>query len=618
MRSNNNRAIRLTILAVCFGVLYTGLVCRLVVVQVIDHEDWLRKARARYMATEPLEGPRGKILDRNGELLARNQTVYSLVVDMRQITEIGVTSNGIAKRDAVKPSEVRRKYNRSQLADMYREYVVQMLSKPLRCEKWDLARRLSEGKGEVVLARGIEEDFYRELSTAMRGARIGGIHLRKGEKRYYPSPWTLSHVIGYVNADGHGMEGIEKTFDERMHGEKGERKIERSGDRSEIHAFRGEEMPPRPGANVHLTIDMSLQAEAERVVDRIAADLKAKRVCTIWMRPSTGEILALANRPHFDLSSREGSRSNVAVSEIYEPGSTFKVVGAAAAIDSGVVDITTRIDCESSGVYTEDGLRVTDDSPHGWMSVSDVLAKSSNIGMVKMIRQMNQEDFMGYVERFGFGGRTGIELSGESGGMLHRKDRNRATVPSMSYGYAIGVTPLQMVTAVSAIANEGRLMKPMIVSGLSDETGKIVTSFEPTMVRQVVSPQAAGKVRDAMVKVVSPGGTGEKGKVDGFQVAGKTGTARKVADDGRGYEAGHYVVSFVGFFPADKPELVGLVVVGDPQGTGVRLYGGTIAAPAFAEIGNAAVRSLALTPTETPKLAATPVDEAVKGGRATR
>ena len=608
MRSPN-RVGRLTVLIVGIGVLFTGLACRLVVVQVLDHEVWLRKARARYTGTETLEGPRGKIVDRNGDLLARNQTVYNLVIDMKQITEVGITSAGIGRKEGLKAAEVRKKYTREQLSDMYRDYLVESLSDPLRFPKWDLAKRLGETRGELILARGIEEDFYRELTSLFSSSRIGGVHLRKGEKRFYPSPYTLSHVIGFVNAEGRGMEGIEKTFDAEMTGAKGERKVERTGSRGEIHAFRGEELPPNPGKNVHLTIDMGLQAEAERVIDKIVAEHQPKRVCTIWMRPSTGEILALANRPHFDLSTREGERANVAVSEIYEPGSTFKVVGAAAVMDSGMVDLNTRIDCETNGVYDDGGIHITDDSPHGWLPFGDVLAKSSNIGMFKAVRQMKPEDFLGYIERFGFGTKTGVLLSGESSGVFHQEDLNITSVPSMSYGYAIGVTPLQMITAVAAIANGGSLMRPMIVKSLSDETGKTVKTFEPEVVRQVIKPQTAVRVRDAMMRVVSPGGTGAKGAVDGFHVAGKTGTARRVSDDGSHYEAGHYVVSFVGFFPAENPELVGLVVVGDPKGNGVKLYGGTIAAPAFAEIGKAAVRTLAMTPTEPTQLAETVAEE---------
>lgn len=592
------KGVRRRLLVVCGAMAcgLSGLSARLVWLQVVRHENYAEEASLHYSHREELPASRGSIVDRHGDLLARNQTVYSIVADCQHLRDFGITCVALGRQEQLGPRIIKQKYEPEEIVDRYLSLVVGHLARPLRMPEGELRRKLnSKESGEIVLAREIEEDEAQEFADLMAEHRIGGVYLRRGERRYYPSPLSLTHVIGYVDKDGVGKEGVEKVFDREMRGEPGYRYVERDRRQREIHAFRGDEKEPKDGNGIRLTIDMGLQVKVEEILDQVWEQYRPEKVTSIWMNPRTGEVLALANRPHFDLSTRQGSLRNVAVSDFYEPGSTFKIVAASAAFDRGVVTPQTEIFCHN-GLYDEEGLKLKDHHPYGTLTAERVLAKSSNIGIYKMARQLNRAPFFEYIRGFGFGQATGIEVTAETGGMVHPVDDwNQSSFSSIAMGYAVGVTPIQMATAYCAVANGGELVQPHVLKSIEDSRGRTLWTHRRAVVRRVMGEETSRMMREALAKVTQEGGTGTHAAMAGYDVAGKTGTAKKNFP-GRGYIEGRYVVSFAGFLPADDPQLVGLVVVDDPKAEGVTLYGGTIAAPIWARIANQAVRICGIAP----------------------
>jgi cell division protein FtsI (penicillin-binding protein 3)/stage V sporulation protein D (sporulation-specific penicillin-binding protein) len=320
------------------------------------------------------------------------------------------------------------------------------------------------------------------------------------------------------------------------------------------------------------------------------------------MRPQTGEILAMANRPAFDINQRSEAQpeemKNRAITDMMEPGSTFKIVTAAAALNEHKVQPDTTIFCEN-GLWNYGGSALHDHKPFADLSVQDILVKSSNIGAAKLALGVGDQKFYEYIRRFGFGERTGIELPGEISGLIRPPQGwSKISITRIPMGHEVGVTPLQMTTAMAAIANGGKLMTPRIVKSITTADGKTVSTFSPTVLRQVVSPQTARQIGNALRGVVSDRGTAAAAAVPGFVIAGKTGTAQRVDPKG-GYETGRYVVSFSGYLPADHPEFVGLVVLDDAQTSKPELnYGGLVAGPIFSRIAEKAARYLDLEPHE--------------------
>lgn len=592
------------------AILFCALSARLVYIELRHGEELEERARAHYEYKEELPAERGRIFDRNGELLARNQTVYKLVVDCHHLRDQGLATIGLGRREEVSPQTIRKRYLPEEILSRYREYVAESMAVPLRMPKQELARRLREKEvGEIVLARDIEDDFARQLESTLDEKRLGGLYLRRGERRFYPSPLSLTQVIGYVNADGEGESGVEKTFDEEMTGRPGYRYCERDNRRREILAYRGIQVDPVPGKDVHLTIDMALQTAVERELDRVIDEFRPEKVTAIWLNPENGEILAMASRPHFDLSDRRGIRGmkpvrrNIAISDLYQPGSTFKIVGYGGAFDRGVASPSTEVDCHM-GHYDIDGFVLKDHHDYGVLTARMAFAKSSNIGAYLLTRPLNKHVFHHYMHQFGFGQPTGIELTAEAGGRVYPvSEWSRTSFSSQVMGYEVAVTPLQMAVAGSVIANGGVLRPPTILGGLEDRAsnGEGFVKAESRAVRRVISEKAANQVRGCMVESVGEHGTGSKGAVPGYTVAGKTGTARKHVEN-VGYVSGRYIVSFMGFLPAENPRILGLVVIDDPQVDGSAVYGGSVAAPIFAAIAEDAVKVLDIEPDRPEEL----------------
>jgi cell division protein FtsI/penicillin-binding protein 2 len=433
--------------------------------------------------------------------------------------------------------------------------------------------------------------------------------------RSYPNGTMLCHVLGFVNEEGQGVEGIEASMNQALQGEDGYRFIERDRTDHELVPYRGETKAPRDGRTVRLTIDMSLQAIVESELDAAVHQFKPKKATIIMMNPKTGDLMAMANRPNFDPNPARDAhgkptksavpdtpkekreflerRKNIAITDQVEPGSTFKIVAASAALSEGIVRPDTEIFCEN-GHWS--WCKLGDHHPYGSLTVQDILVKSSNIGAAKLGIQLGDQRFYEYVRKFGFGEKTSVNLPGEiRGQVLLPYNWDKLTITRMPMGQSIAATPLQITNAMCTIANGGTLMFPQIVREIIHEGGS--TTYPPREMRRVVSKKATEAVREALIRVVSPKGTAALGRVAGFKVAGKTGTAQKRDEHGK-MAHDEYVVSFVGFLPAEDPAFVILVLLDEAQTKPNENYGGLVAAPIFSRVAEKAARYLNLQPTE--------------------
>jgi cell division protein FtsI (penicillin-binding protein 3) len=358
----------------------------------------------------------------------------------------------------------------------------------------------------------------------------------------------------------------------------------------------------RNGYQVHLTIDLNIQNIVENELDAAMKEFRPKKATIILMRPQTGEVLAMANRPNFDLNNKSEAKpeemKNRAIIDEMEPGSTFKIVSVAAALEEHKVQPDTWIFCEN-GVFSYGGSKLHDHRPFGDLTVLDVLVKSSNIGAAKLAMNVGDQKFYEFMRRFGFGERTGIELPGEIPGSI-KSPRNwtKISITRMPMGHEVSVTALQMTTAMCAIANGGKLMMPHLVKSITTEKGEVISAPAPIEVRQVISSKTAQQIGTALRGVVSDRGTAAVAAVPGFVIAGKTGTAEKIDPVTHHYERDHFVVSFAGYLPADHPEFVGLVVLDDAQTTPEKNYGGQVAGPIFSRIAEQVARYMDLRPEE--------------------
>jgi cell division protein FtsI (penicillin-binding protein 3)/stage V sporulation protein D (sporulation-specific penicillin-binding protein) len=525
----------------------------------------------------PIYAKRGTITDLNGELLAQNEPIHTVVADGSLISDKSVLAH--------------------------------LLAGPLGMDEARLTEKLStqrESKTEnkkvpsqyIVLKTKVPESVAAEIRKGLVEQKLRGIRFEPDSERVYPNGQMLCHVVGYVNSDNSGVEGVERNLEEYLRGHDGYRYIERDRTGRELVPYRGQERAPRDGHHVRLTIDMAIQQIVESELDAAVKQYRPKMATCILMRPQTGEILALANRPNFDLNSIEQSsmeaRRNRAITDMVEPGSTFKIVTTAAALTQKLVRSDSYVFCEN-GAFNWGGRVLHDHRGYGDLNIRDILVHSSNIGVAKLGIQLGEQRLYEAIRKFGFGERTGINLPGEISGIVHPPHRwSKVSITRVPMGHEVGATPLQVVTAMAAIANGGTLMMPQIVHSILDSEGNTVQSFQKAEVRRVASVEALKTVREALVEVVSKKGTAALAHVPGYAVAGKTGTAQKVGANGK-YES-KYVVSFAGFMPAESPEFVGLVMLDEAQTPHGQNYGGLVAAPIFSRIGERTARYLNLTP----------------------
>ena len=567
---NPNSRSRCALVCCVFIVLFSAFSFRLIYLQVIKHDEYAGLAAEKHVYKQTIYAERGTILDANNEVLAHNVPVETVVGDATHLNN--------------------------------REAIVDLVGSELGIPTRQLAEKLNSERRYIVIKREVPESLATALRAKLLARNLRGIYFENDATRIYPNGSMLCHVIGFTDFEHRGIQGVEASMEEYLHGQDGYRYVEHNRVGQEIVPYRGQERAPRNGYQVHLTVDLNLQNIVENEIDAAMDEYRPKKATIILMRPQTGEILAMANRPKFDLNLRSEAKpeemKNRAIIDMMEPGSTFKIVAAAAALNEHKLRPDSTIFCEN-GLWNFGGSALHDHRAFSYLSVRDILIKSSNIGAAKLALSVGEQKFYEYIRRFGFGERTGIELPGEINGVIRPpRSWSKISITRIPMGHEIGVTPLQMTVAMAAIANGGKLVMPRIVKSITSADGKAISSLSPVVLRQVTSPETARQIGDALRGVVSDRGTAAAAAVPGFTIAGKTGTAQKVNPNG-GYEQGKYVVSFSGYLPAERPEFVGLVVLDDAQTSKPELnYGGLIAGPIFSRIAEKAARYLDLEPHE--------------------
>jgi len=539
------------------GTLWAGaIVVRLAQLQIWRHADLAALAARQQTRTIKATAKRGEIVDRNGRVLALSADADSIYAVPSEISREGGDGSGptVAK-------------------------LCGALGDCTASERKTLGERLSRQAAFAFVRRFVEPG----QAARVAALNLKGVGFLKESRRYYPNDELAAHVLGYLGTEHRGLGGVEAAYDKLIAGKDGVVLVQTD---ATGNVFSRTEQPPTAGATIELTLDTYLQHVAERELRAGVAANRASGGSAIIMNPRTGEILAMANEPTFDPNEyRESSdveRRNRAVQDLYEPGSTFKVVTASAAIQERVMPIDAPIDV-SSGQIAIGSRIVHDDHRYGVLSFTDVIVKSSNVGAIKIGRQLGTARLSDYVERFGFGRPTSPDFPGESPGIVwDRRKWTESALASVSMGYQVGVTPLQMVTAVSAVANGGTLMEPRIVGAVYRDGLRY--PVKPKTVRRVVEAETAATLTSIMEGVVERG-TARAAQIEGYAVAGKTGTAAKLVD-GR-YSKQDYNASFLGFVPARAPALAIIVVIDSPHGG--TYYGGSVSAPIFKRIAEHAL-----------------------------
>jgi cell division protein FtsI/penicillin-binding protein 2 len=528
---------------------------KLILIQVFRSEHLSALAEKQHNHYIQLDPVRGTIYDRRMRKMALNVAVYSLYANPMQMTAADKTK------------------------------AVAELSGRLGLNPVVVKERLAQRKYFVWLARKLPIDTAEQI----RELKIKGLDFVRESKRYYPNQFLASHLIGFAGIDNDGLEGLELVYDHYLKGEPGWTQVLRDARQRDLLITKGF-IPPKDGFDLVLTIDETIQYIAERALEKAFVQHKAQAASIIVLDPRTGEILAMANRPTYDLSefskSADSSRTNRSIAYVYEPGSVFKIVAVSAALEEGITHEDEKIFCEN-GNYRVGNHTLHDHHPHGTLSFREVIEQSSNIGTTKIAQRMGPEVFYRYAKRFRFGEATGIGLKGEVPGYLKPPTLwSKTSIGALPIGHEVTVTPLQMVCAIAAIANDGVYMKPYMVKYVQDKNGEVIHTFHPQVVDRVISEETAHRVADILKGAVERG-TGKKTLIEGISVAGKTGTAQKVINGQ--YSHNKFYASFIGFAPVEDPRIAMVVVFDEPHPSH---FGGTVAAPVFKEVLVDALRYL--------------------------
>ncbi|HEU4712192.1 MAG TPA: penicillin-binding protein [Pyrinomonadaceae bacterium] len=553
---------RALLVAAFIGFWMLIVTARLVHLQFSQHDTLSDRARQQQQNAIQTTGQRGELLDRHGQPLARSVQTVSLFLDPKGLDTAALERNA---------AEISR--------------ILGMKSAALAKEFRDAQ---TEKRRFIWIARRLDADQAAKVTSL----NLPGVHQELEPKRYYPNGPLAAHVLGYVGLDGQGLGGVEQFYNSKIAGEPGRLFLERDAKGKPYESF---EIASKPGQTVVLTIDQTIQYQAEQSLNAAIQRTRAKSGTVIVLDPKSGEILALANAPSFDpnnvAATKAETRSNWALQNIYEPGSTFKVVAFSAALEKGLVKPEDRIDCQM-GAITVAGRVIRDHSPFGTLTIAQALEKSSNVAAIKLGLRVGDPTMYDYIRRFGFGSKTGIELPGETVGIVRKVERWQASsIGSIAIGQEVGVTPVQMVAAFGALANNGLRIAPHLIREVRNAEGAVVYRAEPEQ-RRVISAETAIALR-GMLEGVTLVGTAKAAQLDGYSAAGKTGTAQKIDPRTRSYSATKHVASFVGFAPVSNPQVVIIVVIDEPAGA---YHGGDVAAPIFREVAEQILPGLGVMP----------------------
>jgi cell division protein FtsI/penicillin-binding protein 2 len=536
---------------------------RLVDLMIVHHKRFYDSAQKQHIKVEDIQVRRGIIVDRRGRELALNLDLDSIYADPKHLDREGNGVKRLASAIAREPKAVLAK-----IPDKGRFIWVE--------------RKLDPGTAEKI-----------------RALKIEGLGFLPEAKRFYPKADLASHILGFVGMDNQALEGIELKFDKYLKTSGGKVTVERDAGGRTLSPGVNTEVK---GNNIVLTIDEALQRIVEKELDKAMAHWKAAAASVIMMDPLTGEILALANRPAYDPNrggnAAASAKRDRAITDLYEPGSTFKIVVGIAALEEKILRPNTLFDV-SRGSIEVGGKNIHDAHKHGVLTFKEVIQKSSNVGSIMIGMKLGKDRVYKYAKLLGIGEKTGIDLPGEVTGWIPRPERWSSTsIGAIPIGQEVAVTPLQMLRAYSAIANGGSLVSPHVVSEIISPRGEVVASFKNKDMDRIISAKTAETFKDILKSVVEEGGTGRGASVDGNAVAGKTGTAQIIDPRTKRYSKEKYVSSFVGFVPADSPRIAMIVVVYEPKG---QIYGGAVAAPVFRDIAGQALSYLNIPREDRPR-----------------
>ena len=529
---------RIKIMLLLFGFILLMVIFKVFYVQVFDYKKLSNLASDLWSRNLPIEASRGKILDRNGIVLADNVTTTSLVLVPNQIKNKMEVTKQLAKILNVSYNEMKK--------HVFKNTSIERVH--------PLGRRLSY-----------------EVADKIEALKFDGVYLLKEAKRYYPYKTLLAHVLGYVGIDNQGLSGLELQYDKYLTGEAGAIKYFSDAKGNKL-TLSDVYVKPQDGMDLQLTIDINIQKSVERELDNVVNMMNPDMALAVVMNPKTGEVLAMSSRPTFDPNNYKNYSSevlsrNLPIWASYEPGSTQKIITTAASIEEKVIDIYNEHFFDSGGV-TVDGARIRcwKAGGHGDQTFLQVLQNSCNPGFVLMGERLGKEKLFSYLDLFGFGQKTGIDLNGEGKGIIFPLSRvGNVELATTAFGQGISVTPIQQITAISAVLNGGNLLKPYVLASvLEPETGNVMYQNKKTVVRKTISKETSKTMRYALETVVALGG-GKAAYIDGYRIGGKTGTAQKVKDGA--YLVNNYIMSFVGIVPSNDPEAVLYIAIDNPKNT---------------------------------------------------
>ena len=529
---------RIKIVLILLVIFLIIIVLRVFYVQVFDYKKLSSLANDLWSRDLPVEASRGQILDRNGVVLADNLTTTSLVLVPNQIKNKNKTTKALAK-----------------ILNVSEEDMKEHVNKVTSIER--------------VHPEGRRLDY--ETADKINNLNLPGVYLVKEAKRYYPYDNLLSHVLGYVGIDNQGLSGLELQYDEYLTGESGAIKYFSDAKGNKLN-LSDVYLEPQDGMNIQLTVDINIQKSLERELDNVVSMFNPDMALALVMDPNTGEILGMSSRPDFDpnnyqdYSTEELSR-NLPIWSSYEPGSTQKIVTTAAVVEENLIDLDKDTFYDAGSVKVDTAkIKCWKAGGHGAQTFMEVLQNSCNPGFVKMGQLLGKEKLFNYLSLFGFGNKTGIDLNGESKGIIFPLDKvGNVELATTAFGQGISVTPIQQVTAVSAIVNGGNLYQPYIVKNiLEKETGNVIKENKKTLIRKTISKETSSIMRRALENVVAKGG-GKAAYIDGYRIGGKTGTAQKV-ENGQ-YLVNNYIMSFMAVVPSNDPQAVLYIAIDNPKNT---------------------------------------------------
>ena len=528
--------------------LWAMVIARLVQIQGFLGEAYAERAYGQYVRQTSLSAKRGSLLDRRGTEMAADVKARSFYARPERVQDPQAIASFFARLNGFNSEKI--------------------------------VGQLSGERSFVYLARQVDAS-----AVDAQADSFAGVYSHSATRRFYPLGSLAGQLLGHTNIDNEGREGIERAFDGVLRETEGAQVAYVDARGLQVPGSIQQRTAAENGRSIVLTIDALYQSILEEELARSIKEADAASAMGVILEPNTGEVLAMANVPLFDPNhsgrSTAVQRRNRVIADAYEPGSTFKVIAAAAVLEDGLAEVGERVDCEEGLLRLSNGDLIRDITPHGELSFAEVIEQSSNIGVIKFARRLPRARFYQYIRSFGFATRSGIELPAESSGLLQRVDRwSDRSQETISIGQEISVTALQLAQAYTAIANGGELLIPQVVKGYADRDGRFEEERAPRVLRRVISEKTSATLRKILHGVVDRG-TGSRARIAGVSVAGKTGTAQKAAVDERGYDPDASIVSFAGFLPVEKPQFVCVIVVDDPR---KERWGGSVAAPAFQRV----------------------------------